>query len=40
MDAAMHGHADVIRLLIEAGAMVILTKEVEKKNEHQHSLFC
>lgn len=31
MDTAIHGHADVIRLLIEAGAMVILTKEVRKE---------
>ena len=28
MDAAMHGHAEVIKLLLEAGATAIKTKEV------------
>ena len=28
MDAAMHGHAEVIKLLLEAGAIAIKAKEV------------
>ena len=28
MDVALHGHADVIKLLLEAGAIAIKTKEV------------
>ena len=28
MDAAMHGHAEVVKLLLEAGATAIKTKEV------------
>ncbi len=28
MDAAMHGHAEVIKLLLEAGATAIMTKDV------------
>ena len=28
MDAAMHGHAEVVKLLLEAGATVIKTKDV------------
>ena len=28
MDAALHGHAEVIKLLLEAGAVAIKTKEV------------
>ena len=28
MDAAAHGHAEVIKLLLEAGATAIITKEV------------
>ena len=30
MDAAMHGHAEVIKLLLEAGATAIKTKEVSQ----------
>ena len=30
MDAAMHGHAEVIKLLLEAGATAIKTKEVSE----------
>ena len=28
MDAAMHGHAEVVKLLLEAGVPVITTKQV------------
>ena len=28
MDAAMHGHAEVIKLLLKAGVPVITTKQV------------
>ena len=30
MDAAMHGHAEVIKLLLDAGATAIKTKEVSR----------
>ena len=32
MDAAFHGHAEVIKLLLEAGAVAIKTKEVVNDN--------
>ena len=28
MDVALHGHADVVKLLLKAGAVAIKTKEV------------
>ena len=31
MDAAMHGHAEVVKLLLEAGAVAIKTKDVTPK---------
>ena len=38
MDAAMHGHAEVIKLLLEAGAIAIKTKEVSSSFKAKVSL--
>ena len=40
MDAAMHGHAEVIKLLLEAGATAIKTKEVSQCMASQLTLYC